>query len=55
MGSMTSINFVVLINGALYIFIKASRGIRWDVPFLFLLIVEVLRRMILKAQSEGLR
>jgi hypothetical protein len=57
MGCLQSESFTVLINGSPSRFFRASRGLRQGFPlspFLFLLIVEALRKMIKEACSNGL-
>eukprot|EP00253_Pinus_taeda_P004599 PITA_04599 len=56
MGCITSVSFVVLINGAASPFFKGKRGLRQGYPLsslLFLLVVEGLSQLILKAKREG--
>jgi hypothetical protein len=56
MGCVTSTNFVVLINGAPTEFFKSHKGLRQGCPmspFLFMLIVEGLSRLIKQATQEG--
>eukprot|EP00253_Pinus_taeda_P026386 PITA_26386 len=56
MGCITSVNFVVLINGVSSPFFKGQRGLRQGChlsPLLFLLVAEGLSQLILKAKREG--
>lgn len=55
MGRVTSISFVVFVNGATY-FLKPSKGLRHVCllyPYLFLLVVECLSRAILASRERG--
>lgn len=57
MAYVSSKNFPVLINGSPTSFLKSSRGLRQrfsSSPFIFLLVVEGLSHLILKAQEEGI-
>jgi hypothetical protein len=57
MGFLNSASFAVLINGAPSRFFRASRGLRQGCPlspFLFLIIVDALSRLIKESRSEGL-
>lgn len=56
MGCITSVNFVVLINGAASSFFKGQRGLRQGCPLsplLFLLVAEGLSQLILEARRAG--
>eukprot|EP00253_Pinus_taeda_P027005 PITA_27005 len=56
MGCITSVSFVVLINGASSTFFKGQRGLRQGCPlslFFFLLVEKGLSQLILKAKREG--
>lgn len=55
-GCITSVSFVVLINGAASPFFKGKRGLRQGCllsPLLFLLVAEGLSQLLLKAKREG--
>ena len=57
MGCITSVNFVVLINGTPSKFFTASRGIRQGFPLsplLFILVIEGLSLLISNAREHGL-
>ena len=57
MSSLTSVSFVVLINGVASSFFKAGRGLRQGcplAPLLFLIIAEGLSRAIYCAKDEGI-
>jgi hypothetical protein len=57
MGFLQSASFVVLINGALSPFFRASRGLHQECPlspFLFMIIIEALRILIKEARTNGL-
>eukprot|EP00253_Pinus_taeda_P015506 PITA_15506 len=57
MGCVTSVRFVVLINGAASSFFKGQRGLRQGCPLsplLFLLVAEGLSRLIMEAKRTGL-
>jgi hypothetical protein len=56
MGCIESVSFTILINGDPSKFFRASRGIRKGFPlspFLFLIIAEVLSRMIKEVKEIG--
>ena len=56
MSNITSISFVVLINGVASTFFRSGRGLKQGCPLapsLFLIVVEGLSRYILKAQISG--
>ena len=56
-GCLSSISFAILVNGSAKGVIKASRGLRQGdplSPFLFTLVVDVLSRMIFRAEERGL-
>ena len=56
MGCIKSTSFTVLINGSPSTFFRPTRGIRQGFPlspFIFLLVVDALSRLILKAKEEG--
>ena len=56
MSSLTSVSFVVLINGVASSFFKADRGLRQGfplAPLLFLIIVEGLSRALYCAKDDG--
>ena len=56
MSSLSSVSFVVLINGAASTFFKAGRGLRQGcplAPLLFLIIVEGLSRALYCAKDDG--
>ena len=56
-GCLSSTSFAILVNGNAKGWIKASRGLRQGdllSPFLFTLVVDVLSRMIFRAEERGL-
>jgi hypothetical protein len=56
MGCISSVSFVVLINGVASPFFKSKRGLRHECPLsplLFLLIAEGLNRALTHAKSQG--
>ena len=56
MSSLSSVSFVVLINGAASSFFKSSKGLRQGCPLallLFLIVVEGLGRALLSAKASG--
>ena len=56
MACVTTLNIALLINGAPSRFFKSTRGIRQGCPIyslLFLLIIEGLSRLLIKAKNEG--
>ena len=55
-GCLSSVSFVVLVNGNAKGWVKASRGLRQGdplSPFLFTLVVDVLSRMLLRAEERN--
>ena len=56
-GCLSSTSLVVLVNGSAKSWVKASRGLRQGdllSPFLFTLVVDVLSRLMFKAEEKGL-
>jgi hypothetical protein len=56
MSCITSINTTVLVNGVPTNFFKSHRGLRQGFPLsplLFLIVVEVLRRLLIQAMDSG--
>ena len=56
-GCLSSMSFVVLVNGNAKGWIKAPRGLRQDDPlssFLFTIVADALRRMMIRAEERGL-
>ena len=56
LGCIQSTSFAILINGSSSNFFRPSRGIRKGCPlspFIFLLVVDALSRLILKSRIEG--
>ena len=56
-GCLSSTSFAILVNGSARSWVKASRGLRQGdhlSPFLFTLVVDVLCRLIFKAEELGL-
>ena len=57
MACVTTPNFAILINGSPTSFFRSSRGLRQGCPLsplLFLLIIEGLNKLIIKAREDGL-
>ena len=56
-GYLSSSSFAILVNGNAKGWVKASRGLRQGdplSPFLFTLVVDVLRRLMIRAEETGL-
>ena len=55
-GCLSTVSFVVLVNGNIKGWVKASRGLRQGDPlssFLFTLVADVLSRMLLRAKERN--
>ena len=56
-GCLSSVSYAVLVNGSAKGWVKASRGLRQGdplSPFLFTLVVDILSRMLLRAEERNM-
>ena len=56
-GCLSSISYAILVNGSIKGWVKATRGLRQGdplSPFLFTIVIDVLSRMLLRAEERSL-
>ena len=56
-GCLSSISYAILVNGSVKGWVKATRGLRQGdplSPFLFTIVIDVLSRMLLRAEERSL-